>query len=239
MTPRSVPVGFQRWRSLLFAHWPVPPACVARLVPSPLTVDTFAGSAYVGVVPFAMTEVRPWRRLPPVPTAAAFLEANVRTYVSLDGRAGVWFFSLDAASTLAVLGARAGFGLPYHRARMSFSCEAGSVRYRTRRLWPGPRPATLDCRYTIGARLEGARPGSLEHFLVERYTLFAARANRCLIRGEVRHRPYPLRQVTVDALDETLLAAAGIDAGERGPRPPDLYSDGVDVDIFAPRRVGR
>jgi uncharacterized protein YqjF (DUF2071 family) len=228
------PLGFQRWRSLLFVHWPVPVAALRPLVPAPLAIDAFQGVAYVGLVAFAMPEVRLVRGLPPVPTAASFLETNVRTYVSGDGQPGVWFFSLDAASTLAVIGARVSFGLPYFRSGMRMDRDGDRVSYHARRLWPGPRPATLDLAYTAGEALGPAAPGTLEHFLVERYRLFARRGSG-LATAEVRHAPYPLRRATVTALDETLIAAAGLTHGNE--RPPDLFSEGVDVDIFAPRPV--
>jgi uncharacterized protein YqjF (DUF2071 family) len=234
MTPPRSPVGLQRWRSLLFVHVRVPLERLRPLVPAALALDTFEGAAYVGVIPFAMHDVRPRRRLPPVPTAGAFLETNVRTYVTQGGQPGVWFFSLEAASTLAVLGARAGFGLPYFRAAMSREENAGRIEYRSRRLWPGPRPATLEVTWEPGEPLGPAQPGTLEHFLVERYTLFALRRGR-LIRGDVHHTPYPLRRARVLALSQTLLAAAGLPAD--GARTVDLASDGVDVDILAPRPV--
>jgi uncharacterized protein YqjF (DUF2071 family) len=225
------PVGFQRWRSLLFLHWVVPLERLRALVPEPLAIDTFAGRAYVGLIPFAMSDVRPRRPLPPVPTARAFLETNLRTYVTHGGQPGIWFFSLEAASSLAVLGARLSFGLPYFRARMTMAREEALVRYRSVRRWPRPKPAGLDVAYTVRDPLGAAQPGTLEHFLVERYTLFARRRGR-LLRGQVRHTPYPLRRAEVITLDETLLAAAGLPSD--GERAPDLYSDGVDVGICAP-----
>jgi uncharacterized protein len=228
------PIGLQRWRRLLFLHWAVPAERLRPLVPAPLALDTFEGTAYVGLIPFVMTDVRPLRFLPPIPTAAAFLECNLRTYVTLDGEPGVWFFSLDASSTLAVLGARAGFGLPYFRARMSLDGDEADARYRSRRFWPPPTPANLQVRYTAGAAIGPAAPGTLEHFQVERYLLYARHLGR-LVRGRVRHPPYPLRRATVHELREDLVAAAGI---RRHPaRTPDLYSDGVDVEIFAPTSV--
>jgi uncharacterized protein YqjF (DUF2071 family) len=227
-------VGSQRWRDLLFVHWPVPADRLRALLPAALALDTFEGVAYLGLVPFAMKDVRPLRGLPPLPTAAAFPETNLRTYVRHQGEPGVWFFSLDAASTLAVAGARLRFGLPYFRADMELVRAGESVRYRSHRRWPGPRPATLELQYTVGAPLGPARPGTREHFLVERYVLFAQRRG-ALVRGQVRHSPYPLRQAQVGALVETLTSAAGLTHDDG--RPPDLYSEGVDVDIFAPAVV--
>src|SRR5690349_18551619 len=122
-----------RWRDLLFAHWPVPVEAVRPLVPAGLEIDTFDGQAWVGVVPFRMEGVAP-RFLPSVPGPSAFPELNVRTYVRRGRRAGVWFFSLDAASRVAVEGARLGFHLPYYRAAMSVATDGGWTTYRSERL---------------------------------------------------------------------------------------------------------
>ncbi len=232
-------LGSQRWRKLLFVHWEVAIETLRPLVPAPLAIDTFEGKAYLGLIPFDIPEIRPLRALPPIPTAARFLETNLRTYVVLDGQPGVWFFSLDAGSTLAVLGARATFGLPYFRARLTRQEDGRETHYTSRRLWPtGPASATaaLDLRYQVGDPIGPAIPGTLASFLVERYTLYARHPLLGLLRGQVRHPPYPLRQVTVGHLHESLTAAAGIDT--LGPRAPDLFSDGVDVDIAPPRRAG-
>jgi uncharacterized protein len=236
--------GFQRWRSLLFVHWEAPPALLRALVPDPLEIDTFEGRAYVGLIPFDMPEVRPLRRLPRVPTAGRFLETNLRTYVRLRGRPGVWFFSLDAGSLLAVLGARATFGLPYFRADMTMTASGrGDQRhYVSRRTWPRPgpapgngRPASLDLHYEVGADIGRAAPGTLAHFLVERYTLFARHPLLGLLRGEVRHQPYPLRAARILRLEQTLTVAAHL-PGLGEPSTPPLFSEGVDVEISPPRR---
>src|SRR5688500_15722341 len=116
--PPSPWIMTQTWSKLLFAHWPVPPEQIRPLLPPSVTLDTFDGQAWVGVVPFDIPNIRP-RFLPPIPTMAHFLELNVRTYVTRDGKPGVWFFSLDAASRLAVEGARLAFHLPYFNAQMS------------------------------------------------------------------------------------------------------------------------
>ena len=129
-------VMVQRWHDLLFAHWRCPITELRPLIPEPLEIDTFDGSAWIGVIPFYMSGVR-MRATPPVPTANAFEELNVRTYVTLDGRPGIWFFSLDCASSLAVLGARIGIYLPYFRASMSMVRNGERHRIRQRALVAG------------------------------------------------------------------------------------------------------
>ena len=231
--PDDRPAGFQRWRTLAFLHWEVPAPAVAALLPAGLHVDTFEGRAYVGVVPFTMRDVSPWWS-PSVPGVSNFHELNVRTYVHVDGRPGVWFFSLDAASSIAVIAARTGWHLPYHRASMDLAEAEDEVRYRSRRLWPGPKPADFEVRYRIGEPLGHAVPGTFEHFLAERYLLFAMQGGE-LMRGQVHHRPYPLHRAEVIEVSESVVAAAGLPATS-GP-PHVLYSPGVDVDVFALRPV--
>jgi uncharacterized protein YqjF (DUF2071 family) len=231
--PDDRPAGFQRWRTLAFLHWETPAAAVQALLPEGLEVDTFEGRAYVGVVPFTMRDVSPWWS-PSVPGVSNFHELNVRTYVHVGGRPGVWFFSLDAESSIAVIAARTGWHLPYFRASMDLSESDGEVRYRSRRLWPGPKPADLDVRYRVGDPLGDAVPGSFEHFLAERYLLFAT--NGAVLRsGQVHHRPYPLHRAEVIEVRESVVAAAGLPATS-GP-PHVLWSPGVDVDVFALRPI--
>jgi uncharacterized protein YqjF (DUF2071 family) len=231
--PDDRPAGFQRWRTLAFLHWEVAADAVAALLPEGLAVDTFEGRAYVGVVPFTMKDVSPWWS-PSVPGVSDFHELNVRTYVHARGEPGVWFFSLDAASSIAVLAARIGWHLPYHRASMELDEAFGEVRYDSRRRWPGPKPAELALRYRIGEPLGAAVPGTFEHFLIERYLLFAC-AGSGLWRGQVHHRPYLLHRAQVREVRESVVAACGLPA-TRGP-PHVLFSPGVDVDVFALRRI--
>src|SRR5437867_5100192 len=108
-------VTTMRWHDLLFLHWPVRPEIIRPLIPNGLELDTFDGAAWIGVVPFRMTGVR-LRWLPPLPGISAFPELNVRTYVRVRDRPGVYFFSLDAGSRTAVAMARAWFHLPYFHA---------------------------------------------------------------------------------------------------------------------------
>jgi uncharacterized protein YqjF (DUF2071 family) len=228
--PAGRPAGFQRWRNLLFLHWEVPADAVAKLLPAALSVDTFEGRAYVGVVPFTMRDVSPWWS-PSVPGVSNFHELNVRTYVHLRGEdPGVWFFSLEAASSIAVILARLGWHLPYHRASMSMEIAGSEVHYRSRRCWPGPKPADFEARYRIGDPIGEATPGTFEHFLAERYILFADTGSGVSI-GRVHHRPYPLRRAEVTSVSESMVKAAGLPAPEGAPLV--LYSPGVDVDVYA------
>lgn len=231
--PDDRPAGFQRWRTLAFLHWEVPVEAVAALLPPGLEVDTFEGRAYVGLVPFTMRDVSPWWS-PSVPGVSNFHELNVRTYVHAGGRPGVWFFSLDAASSIAVIAARTGWHLPYHRASMEMEETDGEVRYTSRRLWPGPKPADFAVRYRVGEALGHAVPDTFEHFLAERYLLFARRGGDLTV-GQVHHRPYPLHRAEVIEVSESMVAAAGMPATS-GP-PHVLWSPGVDVDVFALRPV--
>ena len=231
LRPDDRPAGFQRWQSLLFLHWELPAAALEAHVPRGLTIDTFEGKAYVGVVAFAMRDVS-LAPFPAMPGARHFLELNVRTYVHREGRdPGVGVFSLDAASSLAVVAARATFHLPYFRASMRLERDGDRVRYRSERKWPKPTPADFRARYTIGAPLGTSEPGTLRHFLAERYILFTDVGGGRLELGRVHHRPYPLREAHVDEIEQSMVVAAGLPATEGAPMA--LYSDGVDVDVFA------
>ncbi len=225
-------VGFQQWRNLLFIHWPVPATALRRLVPRQLDLDLYDGQAYVSLIPFLVAESRP--RGIPRALAARFLETNLRTYVrSADGEPGIYFFSLDASSLLAVGAARLLYGLPYFPAVMFTRDEGPRTEYASRRR--GARDAQLEVDWVLGNPVGTARPGTRDHFLIERYTLYVRRGGS-IYRGRVRHSPYPLREVTVEHLSETLRGAAGLPAPSDSP----LYhhSPGVDVDIFWLERVG-
>lgn len=226
LRPAQPIVGYQRWRDLLFLHWPVPVEVLHRLVPEPLSIDTYEGVAYVGLVPFWMIGVRPsWA---PERLAFRFLETNVRTYTHLDGRdPSVYFFSLEAASRVAVAVARAQFGLPYFWARMGLRRDGAKIEYRSRRIFGGrARTCVL---FEPGEPLGAAAPGSLEHFLIERYYLHVQRGGR-LWRGQVHHSAYPVQRATLLGLHDELIGAAGIPPPD-GPPLLVHYVKGVDVNI--------
>ena len=224
--------GTQRWRELLFIHWPVPVEAVRPLLPARLTPDTFDGTLYIGIVPFRMESVAP--RWLPDAMAFNFLETNLRTYVHLDGEApGVWFFSLEAASWLAVRAARIGWSLPYHDARMSLTREGEQVHYESMR--SGRHKTRFEVSYSVGDALPPSEPGTLQHFLLERYLLYSERGGR-LCRGQVHHSPYPAHQASVHEVHDELCAAVGL------PSPVGLptlvhYAPGVDVEVFGVKPV--
>jgi uncharacterized protein YqjF (DUF2071 family) len=227
--PRRPWVGRQSWHDLLFAHWPVPAAAVRGLVPPGLDVDQHGGTSWVGVVPFRMTGVAP-RGLPDLPGISAFAELNVRLYVQRDGKPGVWFLSLDAASALAVWTARRFFHLPYFHARMSVAGQE-SVRYSSQREAPAVR---FEARYGPTAPVYQARPGSLEHFLTERYCLYAQAPDGSLRRLEIHHQPWPLQGASAEISCNELLAPHSLEVSG----PPLLhFARRLDVVMWSPERI--
>lgn len=225
--PEGRAAGYQRWRHLAFVHWRVPVATLRPLVPKALEIDTFDGEAFIGIVPFTMLGVRP-RWAPAVPGISNFHETNVRTYVHREGaEPGVWFFSLDAASQLAVAIARAFWHLPYHHARMTLAAGDGEIRYDSERRANG---ALFRGTCRLNGEPQAAKPGTLEHFLAERYILYAQKRDGALRRGQVHHTPYPLQTAELADHDESLLAAAGIARPVGAPLVH--FASGVDVEIF-------
>jgi uncharacterized protein YqjF (DUF2071 family) len=223
----------QVWRKLLFAHWPVPAEMVRPLLPAGLTLDTWDGQAWLGIVPFQMERVR-FRGLPGIPTATRFGELNVRTYVTADDKPGVFFFSLDAGSLLAVLGARALFALPYYHARFAIATEGGAIRYRCERKGSGKPRAVFEARYQPTGPVQLAHPGSLEDWLTARYCLYATRGAR-LMRGEIHHAPWPLQPAMADIVRNTIAEPAGIRLPATAPLL--YYSEQLEVVVWPLRAV--
>lgn len=251
------------WHDLLFAHWSVEPAAMEAAVaaacgansgirrersaapderspalPAGMTLDLRDGRAWLGVVPFRMAATR-LRGTPPVPGPSAFPELNVRTYVTVDGRPGVFFFSLDAASRIAVRAARAWFHLPYFDAEMTCARTADDVAYRSRRTHRGAAPAAFEATYGPAGPVRLAAPGSLEHWLSERYCLYAVAPRRGgghrIFRGEIHHEPWPLRAARAEIVVNSMAAAAGL--GVTGPPESLLFVDSIVVAGWAPVRI--
>jgi uncharacterized protein YqjF (DUF2071 family) len=215
----------QTWRDLLFAHWPVPYEQLRALVPSELELDTYDGRCWVAVAPFHMSGIR-GRYMPPIPGGSALAELNVRTYVSYDSKPGVYFFSLDAASRLAVWAARAFYKLPYYFSRMSVQEHDGWFHYTA---WRRESPAEFQGRYRPVSTVELRAPGSLEHWFSERYCLYTVWRGR-VFRCEIHHARWPLQDAEAEISINTMAAAAGLTAPSRIPLLH--YSKQLDVLIW-------
>lgn len=228
------PVMVQHWRWLTFLHWRYPAEVLQARLPAGLTVETYDGAAWLGLIPFQMTGVRP-PGLPPLPWLSRFAETNLRTYVrGPDGRAGIWFFSLDAARLLPVLTAQVSYGLPYRWSAMAVRRDGPRWWYRSRRRWPGPAGAGCEVAVEVGAVRKPAGLTERDHFLTARFRLYSRFAGR-LVVADADHGPWPLRPARLRHLRQDLTTAAGLPppVGE----PLVHASDGVMVRISRWRRT--
>ena len=224
--------GRMRWTELAFLHWPVPVDTLRPLVHEGLQIDTYDRTAWLGVVPFRMEGVR-LRAAPPVPTTHTFPEINVRTYVRAGGRAGVWFFSLDAVSRLAVRGARLLLNLPYFDANIDIAMDGDTVEYHSVRDHHRAPAAEFLGRYRpISASYE-ASPETLDHFLVERYCLFTHDRNRRLGVLDIDHPPWTLQRAAAEIRVNTMADAAGIQLPMTAP----LVHTAAPLDVRAWNRL--
>jgi uncharacterized protein len=198
--PKAPWVMTQSWENLLFVHWPIAPALLRAKIPAPLELDTFAGQAWLTIVPFQMNHIR-FRFLPTIPGMRFFPELNVRTYVTYGGKQGVYFFNIEAAHRLAVWVARHFAYLPYAYAtidcqktdeQVSFACQRNGKRY-------------FIADYRPVSAAQTARTGTLDHWLMERYCLYTMHRQQ-VYRGEVHHRPWPLRQAEVTIWQNEIFA---------------------------------
>lgn len=223
----------QHWGKLLFMHWRIDAELLRPLIPSPLSIDTFDGAAWIGEIPFTMWGVRA-SLLPAIPGTSAFHELNVRTYVHFNGAPGVWFFSLDAAHRLAVWGARKFYYLPYFNADMSLEQTGRGIDYSSRRTDKRGPQAEFQARWIIGGPLPQSPPESIEFFLTERYCLYSAHGGQ-LYRSRIFHEPWPLSTAKVDSHRSTMIESIGL----RQPKSEPLlhYAESIAVDIWPLKRV--
>jgi len=203
-------------------------------VPAELEIDTFEGQAWLGVVPFRMSGVR-LRWTPALPWLSAFPELNVRTYVTAQGKPGVWFFSLDAANPIAVAAARLSFYLRYFRARMKCNEVDGWIQYQSERTHPGAPNATFEARYRGAGKAFEPQRGTLAHFLTERYCLYSAASEGRVYRGEIHHPRWLLQPAEVQFTRNSMIEAMGLTT----PAAPPLlhFAQRQDMVAWAPHRV--
>jgi len=219
----------QIWHELLFAHWPLAPEVLRPLIPLHLEIDTFGGEAWIGVVPFWMSNVHP-RGLPNIGALSTFPELNVRTYVKAQGIAGVFFFSLDAGNPIAVALARSIFHLPYFNARMRHQREGDTIDYECHRTHRGVQPADYVARYRPIAPASFSTAGSIEHWLTERYCLYTVFHNH-LYRGNIHHRRWPLQVAELETRCDTMALSHGIYLPDAQPLL--YYAERLEVLIWA------
>ena len=207
--PRHPWIMRQSWHELMFLHWPVPVDMLRPLLPSGLAPDTFDGAAWVGVVPFTMRGVAP-RGLPSVPWLSAFPEINLRTYVTVDGKPGVWFFCLDAGNPVAVSLARTTFHLPYFNAAFQIHHNKQEISYAHQRTHRGAVHGAFQATYRPIGPVFHAQPASLAYFLTERYCLYTTNNRGQILRGIIGHAPWELQAGAAEIGTNTLAAAHGI-----------------------------
>lgn len=229
--PRRPWIMLHTWEELLFLHWPIPFESIRRLIPERITIDTFEGIAWIGLVPFRISKLR-LRGLPRIPPSC-FVELNVRTYVTCDGKPGVWFLSLDASSRLAVCLARAWYHLPYYPAQMTMARDGETIHFASKR--KRATGVTFRCSYRPNA--EPIRPADcpLVRWLTGRYCLYTTDQRRRLYCAEIHHLPWPLQsaEITLDTND--MLSPLGLPKPE-GP-PFAHFSKRLDAIVWAPKRL--
>ena len=231
--PGGFPVMHQNWGKLLFMHWRIEEKLLRPLIPHSLQINTFDGSAWIGVIPFTMWGIRA-SFLPLIPGTSAFHELNVRTYVSLNGEAGVWFFSLDAANRLAVWTARTFYSLPYFNAQMALEQDGNRIQYSSTRDDQRGTAAQLRTTWAIGDRLPRSAPVSLEFFLTERYCLYIKRKEK-ILRARIHHEPWQLQNARLNSLESTMIECHGLPAPKGDPVLH--YSEEIKVGIWWPQVV--
>jgi len=201
--PKGPWVMGQTWSDLLFAHWPVEPDVLRRHIPPQIPLDTFEGSAWIGVTPFVASGVRP-RLMLPAPGVSRFPEINVRTYATIDGRPGVYFFSLDTPNPVVNELARRTYHVPYFRSRIAVGRDGARIRYASERTQRDAPPAAITLAYQPHGAVYKAVPDSFEHFAIERYCLYTMDGRERVLRADIHHPPWPLQRA------EATIAANGM-----------------------------
>ena len=224
----------QDWLHLSFLHWETDPGLLQALLPEPLKLDTYEGKAYIGLVPFLMDNVRP-RFLPCVPGVSRFPELNIRTYVTLGEKPGVFFFSLDADSWTAVWIGKKAFHLPYFSAEIRFETDDSGVRFESQRRGLSLGEEAFSGTFSGSGDIYYAEKGSLEYFLTERYCFYAEIRGVGVVRSDVAHKPWPIRKGLAQIEVNSMVGRYGVEAN----RTPDLVhsTPGVQVLGWWPQSV--
>jgi uncharacterized protein len=218
----------QTWEDLLFAHWRVDADALRRLLPDAVRLQTHDGAAWLGMTPFRISGLR-LRGTLPLPRVSSFLELNVRTYVTAGGKPGIWFFSLDASSRLAVEAARRAYKLPYFQARILAEPQGEWLEYESARAGH-----VFSAKYRPTGEVSRAEPGSIEEFLAERYCLYTVDGRGRLHRAEIHHPPWPLQPAEA-TIELNTMAPGDLALPDEGPLLH--FSRVQDVVIWPLKRV--
>ena len=231
--PDTMPIMRQTWGKLLFMHWKLPAETLRAHVPRRLEIDTFGGEAWIAITPFTVWGMRA-SFLPAIPGFSEMHELNVRTYVRHKGTPGVYFFSLDASSALAVMGARTFFLVPYFTAEMSLRQDGKKIVYHSRRTHADSPSAEFDATWKIGDPLGASEPGSLEFFLTERYCFYTV-SGESVYRCRIHHAPWQLREAELTAHKSSMIESHGMQRPRR--KPLVHYSEELTVDVWTLEKV--
>lgn len=225
--PSGQPVMHQSWGKLLFIHWRINANLLRSHIPASLEIDTYGDSAWIAIAPFTMWDIRAFPPfVPPVPGLDEMHELNVRTYVHHKGVPGVWFFSLDANSRAAVLGARTLYHLPYYHSDIQQTGKR-KLKYRLKRR--DEPPAQFKADWTVGDALPQSQPGSREFFLTERYILYTQFEGE-LFRARIHHEPWQLYKAELTDFGSTMLEAKQITQPKT--QPILHHAEEISVDIW-------
>ena len=225
----------QNWCHLLFMHWKIDESLLSPLVPHELEIDLHDGAAWIGLIPFSMTGIRPAFG-PALPGVSSFFQINVRTYVTHHGDPGIWFFSLDASNQMAVWLARTVYHLPYFRASIETKQDNLRFLFQCQRLGKAGKGVGFRAEWQSGPPIGRIRPGSLAWFLTERYRLFTKTKGQ-IQTGEIRHEPWQLRSASLEEYESTLLSDIGLP--EPSQAPVLYHSDELAVDFWPLRNTNR
>lgn len=233
LAPETPWILAQTWCDVLFAHWRMSLPDLRKALPEPLPLDTYDGHGWVSVVAFGIQNFR-LRGLPPVPKMSSFPEVNFRTYITIDDKPGIYFFSLDVNSLPSVLGGRLFYHLPYFHARMNLNKSEQWVHFASERQGKG-HSAQLDVQYHPTGEGKPAAPGSLDYWLTERYCLYSLDGKRRIYRGEIHHPAWQLQPATATIRENTLALAAGISLPDDAPLLH--YAPRQDAVFWYPTRI--
>jgi uncharacterized protein YqjF (DUF2071 family) len=233
--PPGTRLMHQNWCHLLFMHWRVNESLLRPLLPPELKIDQHDGDAWIGLIPFSMTGIRPAFG-PALPGVSSFFQLNVRTYVTHHGEPGIWFFSLDASNPMVVWLARTVYHLPYFRASIEADQDNLRFSFQCERLGKACKGIGFRAKWQSGPPIGRIRPGSLAWFLTERYRLFTKTKGQ-IQTGEIRHEPWQLRSATLEEYESTLLSVVGLP--EPSQHPVLYHSDELAVDFWPLRNTDR